>query len=187
MADAADPIVYLEAYYPHTSPAFLFASLILFAALTAAFGLWLGLAFWPITLILGLVTLYLAAVAIRQARGVALAVRVTDRGIYHSAWEKGLVRRGLPGGEIPLDAIGSVEIVNLRSATGGGPVVAIWLRNPRAFRTGRGLMRLARQMAGAGDLSIACDETDRTADQVLEAIEAALADHLHTGQGERSR
>ena len=66
-------------------------------------------------------------------------------------------------------------------------MVAIWLRNPRAFRTGRGLMRLARQMAGAGDLSIACDETDRTADQVLEAIEAALADHLHTGQGERSR
>jgi hypothetical protein len=186
LADAADPVVYLEAYYPHTSPAFLFASLSLFGVLTAAFGLWLGFAFWPITLILGLVTLYLAAVAIRQARGVALAVRVTDHGIYHAAWESGLVRRGLPGGEIPLDSIGSVEIVNLRSAAGGGPVVAIWLRNPGSYRTGRPLIRLARQMAGAGDLSIACDETDRTADQVLQAIEAALADHLK-GQGEPGR
>lgn len=178
MADAAEPIVYLEAYYPHTSPAFLIASLVLFAAVTGALILWLGSAIWPIALILGLVTLYLATVAIRQARGVVLAVRVTDHGVYHAAWERGQFRKRLQGGEIPLDAIGSVEIVSLRSAAGGGPVVAIWLRDPDTYRLGRGLGGIARQMAGAGDLTIACDETDRTADHVLAAIETALADHL---------
>ena len=187
MADAADPVVYLEAYYPHTSPAFLIASLILFIILTGTLALWLGIAIWPITLILGLVTLYLATVVVRQARGVALAVRVTDRGVYHAAWERGLFRKRLPGGEIPLDAIGSVEIVSLRSAAGGGPVVAIWLRDPDAYRLGRGLGGIARQMSGAGDLAIACDEIDRTADHVLAAIEAALTDHLGSAPGEPGR
>jgi len=187
LADAAEPVVYLEAYYPHTSPAFLIASLILFAILTGALALWLGIAAWPITLILGLVTLYLTTVVARQARGVALAVRVTDRAVYHAAWEKGLFRKRLPGGEIPLDAIGSVEIVGLRSAAGGGPVVALWLHDPDTYRLGHGLGGIARQMSGAGDLAIACDEIDRTADQVLAAIEAALADYLDTAPGETSR
>lgn len=187
MADATEPVVYLEAYYPQTSPVFLIASLILFAAVTGALILWLGIAIWPITLIVGLVTLYLATVAMRQARGVALAVRVTDRGVYHAAWDSGLFRKRLPGGAIPLDAIGSVEMVSLRSATGGGPVVAIWLHDPEAYHLGRGLGGIARQMAGAGDLAISCDETDRTAEQVIEAIETALADHLHRAGDARPR
>lgn len=176
---ARDPsFVYLEAYYPRTSPGFLIVSLMLFAALTGFFGFWVGPGFWPITLLFGVVTFYLAAVTVRQARGVTLATRVTDRSVYHAGWETGLFRKGLPGGEIPLGAIGSVETVSLHTSAGAGSAVALWLSDPQAYRLGIG--HFARQIAGAGDLAIRCDETDRTAEQVRDAIDAALAANMKT-------
>lgn len=169
--------VYLEAYYPRTSPAFLLASLILFALLTALFAIVAaGFIFWPITIIFALVTLYLAAVLLRQTRGVTLAVRVTDRSVFHAGWAAGLFHKGLPAGDLPLDAIGSVEIVSLPSGRGTGPVVALWLSDPERYRLGRGLFRWVGELAGGGDLVIRCEETDRTAEHVKEAIEAALTD-----------
>jgi hypothetical protein len=183
---APDPdFVYLDAYYPRTSLGFLIPSLILFAGLTAGFVFWAGRAFWPLAAIFALVTLYLATVTARQVRGIALAVRVTDRGVYHAGWEPGLFRKGLPGGLIPLDAIGGVEVVSLRSAAGAGPVVALWLSDPQHYR--RGVGQLARQMSGAGDLAIPCDETDRTAEQVRDAIEVALANHISAQFPQNSR
>ena len=172
---AARPLVVLDAYYPHTSLAFLIPSLSLFAALTVA--AWL--AFWPVAIPFALVTLYLLRFTLRQARGPTLAIRVTDQSIYYRGWEGGLFRSGLPGGAIPLQAIGGVELVKLRSAAAAGPVIAIWLGNPDAWRLARGPFRWAKELAAAGDLAIACDETDRTAEQVLVAIEAAL-DHLQS-------
>lgn len=164
------PVVYLEAYYPHTSLGFLIPSVLLFALLTAA--AWLTL--WPVAIPFALVTLYLLRFTIRQARGPNLAIRVTESAIYYRGWEPDLFRSGLPDGEIPLRAIGSVELVKLRSAAAAGPVIAIWLSNPEAWRPVRGLFRWAKEMAAAGDLAISCDETDRTAEQVLSAVEAAL-------------
>ena len=167
-----DDIVYLEAYYPHTSPGFLIPSSILFAALTVL--AWHLL--WPAAIPFALVTIYLLRFAWRQARGSDLAIRVTDDAIYYRGWERGLWRGGLRGGLLPLDAIGHVELLNLRSAAAAGPVVAIWLADPDAwFRNGR-LLRWAREIKAGGDLAIACDETDRTADAVRQAIETALAD-----------
>ena len=55
-----------------------------------------------------------------------------------------------------------------------GPVIAIWLSDPEAWRLARGPFRWAKEMAAAGDLNIACDEIDRTAEQVFAAIEAAM-------------
>lgn len=165
--------VYLEAHYPHTSLGFLIPSLLLFMALTVA--AWLTL--WPVAIPFILVTLYLLRFTLRQARGRTLAIRVTDRVIYHHGWQSRPFRAGLPGGELPLHAIGGVDLVKLRSVAAGGPVVAIWLSDPEAWRPARGPHRWAREMAAAGDLAISCDETDRTAEQVREAIEAALAEN----------
>ena len=162
--------VYLEAYYPHTSLRFLIPSLLLFAAL--AIGAWLTL--WPVAIPFALVTLYLARFTLRQARGPSLAIRVTGSAVYHCGWERGLLGGGLPRGVIPLHAIANVEKVRLRSATSAGPVVAIWLSDPDLWRPTPGLFRWAKELAAVGDLSIACDETDRTADDVLLAIETAL-------------
>jgi hypothetical protein len=169
---APHPTVYLDAYYPHTSLAFLIPSLLLFAGLTVA--AWLTL--WPVVIPFALVLLYLGRFTLRQAKGPTLAIRVTDGAIYYRGWERGVLRPGLPGGEIPLHAIGGVELVRLRSAAAAGPVIAIWLSDPGAWRPGRGLFRWAKEMAAAGDLTIACDETDRTAEQVLTAIQDALSD-----------
>ena len=168
--------VYLEAYYPHTSLRFLVPSLLLFAALAVA--AWLTL--WPATIPFALVTLYLARFTLRQARGPSLAIRVTGSTVYYRGWERGLFGRGLSGGEIPLHAIASVEKVSLRSATSASPLVAIWLSDPEAWRPTRGLFRWAKELAATGDLAIACDETDRSADDVLLAIETAMA-ALHEG------
>jgi len=162
--------VYLEAYYPHTSLRFLIPSLSLFTALTVA--AWLIL--WPVAIPFALVTLYLARFTWRQARGPDLAIRVTSGAIYYRGWQKGLFGGGLPRGEIPLHAVASVEILKLRSAASAGPVVALWLSDPGAWRLKRGPARWAKELAATGDLAIACDETDRTADDVALAIEAAL-------------
>ena len=163
--------VYLEAYYPHTSRGFLITSLLLFVGLTIA--AWLVL--WPVAISFGLVTLYLARFALRQARGPDLAVRITNTAIYHRGWERGPFRKGIPNGLLPLDAIGHTELLNLRSAAAAGPVVAIWLTDPGYWLKGGRLSRWAREMSAGGDLAIACDETDRTAVQVHEVLEAALA------------
>jgi len=157
--------VYLEAYYPHTSAGFLIVSLLLFAGLTIG----AGFTFWPVAIPFALVTLYLLRFAVRQARGATLAIRVSDRGIYYRGWQ-----RSIPGGSVPLQVIASIELVKLRSAAAAGPVVAIWLSNPDAWRPARSLFRWARELSAAGDLAIPCDETDRTAEQVRDAIEAAL-------------
>ena len=162
--------LYLQAYYPHTSLRFLIPSALLFAALTVA--AWLTL--WPLAIPFALVTLYLLRFTLRQARAPDLAIRVTDRALYYRGWERGLFGGGLPRGEIPLHAIATVEMAKLRSAASAGSVVALWLSDPAAWRPSRGLSRWARELAAAGDLTIACDETDRTADDVLQAIEAAL-------------
>ena len=167
---AVRPIVHLEAYYPHTSQGFLIPSSLLFAVLTVV--AWLTL--WPVAIPFALVTLYLLRFTLRQARGPDLAIRVTDRAIYYRGWERGLFGGGLPRGEIPLHAIANVEKAKLRSAASAGPVVVLWLSDPEAWRPTRGLSRWARELAAAGDLTIACDETDRTADDVVLAIEAAL-------------
>lgn len=168
-------MVYLEAYYPHTSLRFLLPSLLLFAVLTVA--AWLTL--WPVAIPFALVTLYLLRFTLRQAHGPSLAIRVTGGSVYHRGWERGLLGGGIPRGEIPLDAIASVEKVRLRSAASAGPIVAIWLSNPEAWRPARGPFRWAKELAAAGDLTIACDETDRTADDVLLAIQTAMATALH--------
>ena len=165
-----DDIVYLEAYYPHTSPGFLILSSLLFAVLTA-FAAYL---LWPAAIPFALVTLYLLRFAWRQAHGPNLAIRVTGDAIYYRGWERGLWRGGLRNGLLPLHAIGHVELLNLRSATAAGPVVAIWLADPDAWlRNGR-LLRWAREIKASGDLAIPCDETDRTATHVREAIETAM-------------
>lgn len=164
--------VYLEAYYPHTSQGFLIPSLLLFAALTVA--AWLIL--WPVAIPFALVTLYLLRFAIRQARGPDLAIRITDAAVYYRGWERGLWRGGLKSGLLPLEAIGHVELLNLRSAAAAGPVVAIWLTDPELWLKQDRLWRWAREISAGGDLAIACDETDRTADQVRQALEAALDD-----------
>ena len=161
-----DDIVYLEAYYPHTSPGFLIPSSILFAALTVL--AWHLL--WPAAIPFALVTIYLLRFAWRQARGSDLAIRVTDDAIYYRGWE-----HVVPGGAIPLQAIANIELVKLRSAAAAGPVIAIWLSNPDAWRPARSPFRWARELSAAGDLAIACDETDQTAEQVRDAIETALA------------
>ena len=163
--------VYLEAYYPHASPGFLIPSVGLFVVLTVA--AWFLL--WPVAIPFLLVTLYLARFTLRQARGPGLAVRVTGAEIYYRGWERGLFRKGLPGGRLPLHAIGHVELLNLRSAAAAGPVVAIWLTDPGAWLKDGLLSRWAREMSAGGDLAIACDETDRTAAQVHEALQTALA------------
>lgn len=168
---ASEP-AYLEAYYPHTSLGFLIPSLLLFVALTVA--AWIIL--WPVAIPFLLVTLYLARFTLRQARGPDLAIRVTDAALYYRGWERGLLRTGLPGGRLPLHAIGHVELLNLRSAAAGGPVVAIWLTDPDRWLRHGLLSRWAREMRAGGDLAIACDETDRTAAQVHEAILTALAE-----------
>jgi hypothetical protein len=162
--------VYLDAYYPHTSLGFLIPSLALFVALTVL--AWFVL--WTVAIPFLLVTLYLARFTLRQARGPDLAVRVTGAEIYYRGWEKGLFRKGLPGGRLPLHAIGHFELLNLRSAAAAGPIVAIWLTDPGAWLIGGLLSRWAREMSAGGDLAIACDETDRTAAQVREAIETAM-------------
>jgi len=163
--------VYLEAYYPHTSLAFLIPSLLLFAALTGL-GVYL---FWPVAIPFALVTLYLLRFVARQARGPDLAIRVTGDSVYYRGWERGLWRGGLRGGLLPLHAIGHVELLNLRSAAAGGPIVAIWLTDPGAWLSHGRLWRWAREISAGGDLAIACDETDRTATQVRDALEAAIA------------
>ncbi len=168
--------VYLEAHYPHTSLGFLIPSLLLFVALTLA--AWVLL--WPVAIPFLLVTLYLARFTLRQARGPDLAIRVTGTVIYYRGWERGLLRKGLPGGLLPLEAIGHVELLNLRSAAAAGPVVALWLTDPALWLKHGLLSRWAREMTAGGDLAIACDETDRTAAQVLEAVLAALADRSTT-------
>jgi hypothetical protein len=81
----------------------------------------------------------------------------------------------LPGGLLPLHAIGHVELLNLRSAAAVGPVVAIWLTDPDAWLKPHRLRRWARELSAGGDLAIPCDETDRTADQVRQALEVAIA------------
>jgi len=162
--------VYLEAHYPHTSLRFLIPSLLLFAALTIA--AWLTL--WPVAIPFALVSLYLLRFTLRQARGPDLAIRITDRVIYYRGWERGLFAGGLPQGEIPLHAVGGVEKVRLSSAASAGPVIAIWLSDPQAWRPTRGPLRWAKEMVSTGDLTIACDETDRTADDVVLAIETAM-------------
>lgn len=162
--------VYLEAHYPRTSLRFLIPSSLLFATLTIAGALTL----WPVAIPFALVTLYLLRFTLRQARGPDLAIRVTDRAIYYRGWERGWFGGGLPGGEIPLHAIANVEKAKLRSAASVGPVVALWLSDPEAWRPTNGLSRWAKELAAAGDLTIACDETDRTADDIMLAIEAAL-------------
>lgn len=164
--------VYLEAYYPRASPAFLIPSLLLFAALTAMAAYLL----WPVAIPFALVTLYLLRFALRQARGSDLAIRVTGETIYYRAWERGVSRLGLRNGLLPLDAVGHVELLNLRSAA--GPVVALWLTDPGASLKRSRLRRWAREIGAGGDLSIPCDETDRTAAQVRDAIAAALAHAL---------
>ena len=163
--------VYLEAYYPHTSLAFLIPSLLLFAALTTIAGYIL----WPVAIPFALVTLYLLRFSLRQARGPDLAIRVTSDAVYYQGWERGLWREGLRGGLLPLHAIGHVELLNLRSAAAAGPVVAIWLTDPSAWLRRGPVRRLAREISAGGDLAIACDETDHAAEQVREAIEAAMA------------
>lgn len=168
---AAEP-VYLEAHYPHTALGFLIPSLALFVVLTVA--AWVLL--WPVAVPFLLVTLYLARFTLRQARGPDLAIRITGAAIYYRGWERGLFRKGLPGGLLPLEAIGHAELLQLRSATAAGPVVAIWLTDPGAWLKQGLLSRWAREMTAGGDLAIACDETDRTAAQVHEAIVAALDD-----------
>jgi len=55
--------VYLEAYYPHTSLAFLIPSFLLFAALTALAAYLL----WPAAIPFALVMLYLLRVAVLEA------------------------------------------------------------------------------------------------------------------------
>ena len=165
MAAPAGETVYLDAYYPHTSVGFLIASSLLFASLTIG----AGFTFWPAAIPFALVTLYLLRFTLRQARGATLAIRVNDRGIYYRGWEA-----AVPGGTIPLHAIASIELIKLRSAAAAGPVVAIWLSNPDAWRRARSPFRWARELSSAGDLAIPCDETDRTAEQVRDAIEAAL-------------
>ena len=164
--------IYLEAYYPRSALGFLIPSLGLFAALTVA--AWLIL--WPVAIPFLLVTLYLARFTLRQARGPDLAVRITHEAVYYRGWERGLLRRGLPGGLLPLDAIGHIELLNLRSAAAAGPVVAIWLTDPGRWLNGNALSRITREISAGGDLAIACDETDRTAVQVHAALEAALDD-----------
>lgn len=166
----ATETIYLQAYYPHTSLRFLISSALLFAALTIA--AWLML--WPLAIPFALVTLYLLRFTFRQARGPDLAIRVTDRAIYYRGWERSLFGGGLPHGEIPLHAIAAVEKAKLRSAASASPVVALWLSDPEAWRPARGPFRWAKELAAAGDLTIACDETDRTADDVVLAIEAAM-------------
>ena len=163
--------VYLDAHYPHTSLGFLIPSLLLFVGLTAA--AWILL--WPVAIPFALVTLYLARFTLRQARGPDLAIRVTDQALYYRGWERGLWRGGLRDGRLPLHAVGHVELLNLRSAAAAGPVVAIWLADPGAWLKVHRLWRLASEIKAGGDIAIACDETDRTAEQVLAAIEAALA------------
>jgi len=162
--------VYLEAYYPHTSLGFLIPSLVLFVALTIA--AWFVL--WPVAIPFLLVTLYLARFTLRQAHGPDLAIRITGTAIYYRGWERGLFRKGLPGGRLPLEAIGHAELLHLRSAAAAGPVVAIWLTDPGAWLRHGLLSRWVREMSAGGDLAIACDETDRTAAQVHVAIVAAL-------------
>jgi hypothetical protein len=159
--------VHLEAYYPHTSAGFLIASSLLFAGLTIG----AGFTFWPAAIPFALVTLYLLRFTLRQARGATLAIRVTSRTLYYRGWE-----RVLPGGRIPLHAIASIELVKLRSAAAAGPVIAIWLSNPDTWRRARSPFRWARELSSAGDLAIPCDETDRTAEQVRDAIETALTE-----------
>jgi hypothetical protein len=162
--------VYLEAYYPHTSLGFLIPSLLLFAALTAIAAYLL----WPVAIPFALVMLYLLRFTWRQAHGPDLAIRVTGRAVYYRGWERGLWRGGLQGGLLPLDAIGHVELLNLRSAAAAGPVVALWLTDPGRWLKQSRLWRWTREISAGGDLAIACDETDRTADQVREALEAAM-------------
>jgi len=166
LAAPAGHVVYLDAYYPHTSSGFLIASSLLFAGLTIGAGFTL----WPVAIPFALVTLYLLRFAHRQARGASLAIRVTSQSIYYRGWE-----RVVPGGAIPLQAIANIELVKLRSAAAAGPVIAIWLSNPDAWRPARSPFRWARELSAAGDLAIACDETDQTAEQVRDAIETALA------------
>lgn len=166
MAPPPAETVYLEAYYPHTSAGFLIASSLLFTGLTIG----AGFTFWPVAIPFALVTLYLLRFTLRQARGATLAIRVTNQALYYRGWE-----RVIPGGILPLQAIASVELVKLRSAAAAGPVIAIWLSNPDAWRPVRSPFRWARELSAAGDLAIPCDETDRTAEQVRDAIEVALS------------
>lgn len=166
MAAPPAETVYLEAYYPHTSAGFLIISSMLFGGLTIG----AGLVFWPAAIPFALVTLYLLRFALRQARGATLAIRISDQGLYYRGWIS-----SIPGGTIPIEAIAGIELVKLRSAAAAGPVVAIWLSNPDAWRRTRSPFRWARELSAAGDLAIACDETDRTAEQVRDAIEAALS------------
>lgn len=174
-------IVYLEAYYPRTSLGFLIPSLALFGALT----LIAVLTLWPVAIPFALVTLYLLRFTLRQARGPNLAVRITDVEIYYRGWEAGLLRKGLPGGALPLDAIGNVELVTVRTRAGISPVIALWLGDPGRFRLGRGIAQFLGQMWGAGDLTIDCDEIDRNAEQVKHALDRALTDHIAAQGGGR--
>lgn len=170
----AAEIVYLEAYYPRTSLGFLIPSIALFGTLTVVAALIL----WPAAIPFALVTLYLLRFTLRQARGPDLAVRITDVDIYYRGWEAGLLRKGLPGGALPLDAIGDVELVTVRTRAGISPVLALWLGDPGRYRLGRGIAQFFGQMRGAGDLTIDCDEVDQNAEQVKHALDRALADHI---------
>ena len=167
MAASPAETVYLEAYYPHTSAGFLIVSCVLFGGLTIG----AGFTFWPAAIPFALVMLYLLRFTLRQARGATLAIRVTSEALYYRGWEA-----AIPGGRLPLQAIASIELVKLRSAAAAGPVVAIWLSDPDAWRRARSPFRWARELSAAGDLAIPCDETDRAAEQVCDAIEAALRD-----------
>jgi hypothetical protein len=173
-------ITYLEAYYPRTSLGFLIPSLVLFGALTVIAALTL----WPAAIPFALVTLYLLRFTLRQARGPDLAVRITGGEIYYRGWEAGLLRKGLPGGTLPLDAIGGVELVTVRTRAGISPVIALWLGDPGKYRLGRGIAQFLGQMRGAGDLTIDCDEIDQNAEQVKHGLDRALADHI-AAQNER--
>jgi hypothetical protein len=174
-------IVYLEAYYPRTSLGFLIPSLLLFGVLAVV--AWLTL--WPVAIPFALVTLYLLRYTLRQARGPDLALRITDAEIYYRGWEAGLLRKGLAGGALPIDAIGDVELVTVRTRAGISPVIALWLGDPGRYRLGRGVAQFFGQMRGAGDLTIDCDEIDQNAEQVKQALDWALGDHI-AAQGNRA-
>lgn len=111
----------------------------------------------------------------------------TGHSIYHRGWESTWFRKGFPDGEVPLEAIAGVEIATIAARGRVTPLLAVWLTDPSGYRLGRGILQFLGQLAGVGDLEIDCSETDCSAEQIKEAIEAALNSLSPSGErvGER--
>lgn len=138
--------------------------------------------------ILAFVPLYLLSYAYRQRKGHELAVRITDRSVFHDRWvpndpDDG----GFPGGKLRIEDIGSVECSLGPAAARSSRMswVTVWLNDPSKYLSGMNIDNPLANLLQGGDVLIACYETDKSSEEVKDAIEQAMADH-YAAQNNRS-